>query len=91
MPSIFDKDPQAVLPYYVEWDDWLEGDTIATSTWTLPDGITKESDTHDNTLVTIWLSGGTLDAEYTLVNHIVTNSTPPKEEDRTITIVMRHR
>lgn len=91
MPSIFDKDPQAILPYLVQWGDWLAGDTIATSTWTLPDGITKDSDSHTTSTSTIWLSGGTAGAEYELVNHIVTNSDPPKEEDRTITIIMRHR
>lgn len=91
MPSIFDKDPDAVLDYYVNWAPWLNGDTIVTSTWTVPSGITKDSDSHTDSLVTIWLSGGTAGAEYTLVNHIVTASVPPKKEDRTITIIMKQR
>lgn len=39
------KDPDAKLPYTVDWSPWLagEGDTIASVTWIVPDGITKES------------------------------------------------
>lgn len=91
MPSIFDKDPNAVLPYMINWLLWLNGDTIAASTWTVPSEITKDSDTHSNSLVTIWLSGGTAGEEYTLVNHIVTASVPPKKEDRSIKIIMKQR
>ena len=69
----FIKDPDAVLDYAVDWSTWLpEGDTIATSTWTVPTGITKDSDSHDDTTVTIWLSGGTLGETYELVNRVTT-------------------
>jgi hypothetical protein len=51
------KDPDAVVDYRIDWSDRLNGDTIAISTWTVPSGITKDSDTHDNTTTTIWLSG----------------------------------
>jgi hypothetical protein len=50
------KDPQAVLDYGFDWSKWLGTDTISTSTWTVPVGITKDSDTHDTTTTTIWLS-----------------------------------
>lgn len=66
------KDPDEVLDYIVDWSARLEADTIATSTWTVPLGITKNSDTKTNTTTTIWLSSGVLDASYEFVNRITT-------------------
>jgi len=86
----FEKDPQAVLDYKVDWSDWLtDGETITTSTWTVPSGITEDSDTHDDDSATIWLSGGTAGKRYTVINHIVT--TAGREDDRSIVISVKNR
>ena len=66
------KDPDEVLDYRVDWSARLDGDTIASSTWEVPTGLTKDSDTSDDDSTTIWLSGGTLGDNYTLVNRITT-------------------
>ena len=78
------KDPDAVLDYGIDWGDWLTdvSDTISTSTWTAPAGITKDSDTHNDTTTTIWLSGGTAGSSYSLVNHITTAG--GREDDQTL-------
>ena len=89
MPQTFDKDPDAVLDYAVDWEDWLGGDTIASSSWTVPAGITKDSDTHDDTTATVWVSGGAAGETYRLVNHIETAA--GREEDRSIFIVVKQR
>jgi hypothetical protein len=83
----FEKDPAAVLDYSGDWSAWLGDDTIATSTWTVPTGITKNSDTHDATSVLIWLSGGTAGQKYTLVNHITTVG--GRTDERTIVIKVK--
>lgn len=67
-----DKDPDEVLDYRLNWSARLAGDTIVSSTWTVPSGITKDSDENTTTATTIWLSGGTLKANYALMNRIVT-------------------
>lgn len=85
----FRKDPDAVLDYVVDWSEWLVDDTIDASEWTVPDGIEKDSDTHTTTTATVWLSGGTLGATYTLVNHITTVA--GREEDQTIRIKVRSK
>jgi hypothetical protein len=89
--ATFEKDPNAVLDYVIDWgDEWLEaGDEISTSTWTVPTGITKDSDTKTTTTTTIWLSGGTDGVSYDIVNRIVT--TGGRTDDRTITIKVRER
>ena len=91
----WEKDPDAVLDYTLDWNDsskgpWLaSGETISASTWTVPSGITKDSDSNDNTTTTIWLSGGTAGSDYDLINHITTSAS--REEDRTIRIHCRER
>lgn len=66
------KDPDEVLDYQIDWSDRLGADTIATTTWVVPSGITKDSDTNDDTTTTIWLSGGTTGETYSLTNRITT-------------------
>lgn len=74
------KDPDEVLDYVMNWLGssnepgplLLANDTISTSTWTIPSGITKNSDSHTATTTTVWLSGGMLGATYEMNNRIVT-------------------
>lgn len=89
MPQTFTKDPNAVLDYRVDWSTWLDGDTIATSTWIIPAGITKNSDTNSTTATTIWLSGGTVGIRYELTNRITTAG--GRTEDRTIKVSVKER
>lgn len=85
----FFKDPDAVLDYELDWTPWLGLDTIVISTWTVPTGITKDSDTNTPTSATIWLSGGTVGTKYDLTNHITTAA--GREDDRTITISIKQK
>jgi hypothetical protein len=82
MPNIFLKDPNAVLDYVNDWSDWLGTDTIVTSTWTAPTGITVDSNAKTDTSTTVWLSGGTTGITYSVVNRIVTAA--GRTEDRTL-------
>ena len=72
--SVFCKSPDEVLDYVIDWTDWLSSETITTSTWTVPSGITQGVDSNTDTAVTIWLSGGTLVEKYLVVNEIVTSA-----------------
>jgi len=89
MPQTFVKDPSAVLDYTVDWSDWLDTDTIATSEWTVPSGITKDSDTNTDTTATVWLSGGTAGENYSVTNTITTAG--GRTDQRTIHIQVRER
>lgn len=72
MPQIFIKAPDDILDYVENWATWLGTDTIETSTWTVPTGITKDSDTFTSTTCTIWLSSGTAGRKYSIKNKITT-------------------
>jgi hypothetical protein len=90
---VFEKDPNAVLDYKINWNDFLTvdnaTDTIVTSTWTVPSGITKDNDTNTTTTTTIWLKDGTAGTDYTLTNRIVT--TDGRTQDQSIIIQCKGR
>lgn len=87
---MFIKDPDAVLDYGCDWSDWLDGDTLSTSSWTIaPAGLTKVSDSLTATTTTVWLSGGTVSTVYTVTNRIVTAG--GRTEDRSFEVVVGQR
>ena len=66
------KDPDATLDYGRDWSDWLNGDVITASQWTVPAGLTQETSSFTDTTTTVWLSGGTDGQTYTITNRIHT-------------------
>lgn len=68
------KDPAAKLEYGWDWGPWLlaVGDELTTSTWTVPVGLTKGTEVVNGSAVAVWLSGGTLGEDYTVVNRVTT-------------------
>ena len=87
---IFIKDPNAILSYTIDWGtNYLGSDTIATSTWTVPTGITQTSASNDTTNAVIWLSGGTAGQQYEVTNRIVTAG--GLTDERTLTIIVKDR
>lgn len=87
----FTKDPDALLDYTLDWstDGWLGSDTIASVTWVIPAGITKTTDTNTTTTATAWLSGGTVDTDYTVTCRITTAG--GRIDDRSLLIQVRNR
>lgn len=84
------KDPQDVADYQVNWADRLgDDDTIVTSAWTVPSGITKDSDSSTDTTTTIWLSGGTAGTSYTFINHVITAG--GREWDQSVKIAVKDK
>ncbi len=107
------KDPNAIDFYHIVWcsEDGtndgtasdtgeLQGATISTTTWTLPTGITKDSDNKGaltmrgttyaaDTVTTILLSSGTGGLDYELLNRIETSD--GRTLDKTITIMVREQ
>jgi uncharacterized phiE125 gp8 family phage protein len=65
------KRPNVVRDYRHDWNLFLDSDTIATSSITA-EGVTLDSTTHDDTSVTVWLSGGTDGSTATITGTITT-------------------
>lgn len=68
----FSKDPNDVLDYMVNAATWLGTDTISSVSWTVPTGLTKDSQSNTTTTATIWVSGGTVGTEYEVLCRVVT-------------------
>lgn len=96
------KDPGAKLDYKFDWapltngspggvSDWLEpGETISSFTITPDSGITVDLSVlaDSDTSVVVWLSGGDVNNIYKVICHIVTSSSIPREDDRTLYVKM---
>lgn len=85
----FVKDPDAILDYQINWEDWLDGDTISASSWEVDEGLTGTNQSYSDSVTTIWLSGGTVDIRYTLTNTIETNA--GRTEERSFFVDIKER
>lgn len=90
------KDPDAVLPYGVDWTSWLEtGDAIASASWavTSPSGdadpIVVDSSSATDYIATAVVSGGTVGNVYVLRCRITTDN--GYVDDRSINIGVSER
>lgn len=83
------KDPDETLDYEIDWKARLSGDTIASSEWTVPDGLTQVSANISGTKAVIWLSGGTLDQSYSILNRIITAG--GRTMDQTVLLAIRSK
>lgn len=73
---------------------WLDPETdeqITTAVFTVPAGLTKESETNDGYTATVWLSGGTAGTTYKVTCRITTDNATARIDDRTIEIPVVER
>lgn len=88
--SSFVKDPDATLDYSIDWTNWLEGDQITDSQWTVPVGLTEpRSPVNDGSIVTVWLAGGTVGEVYSVLNRVTTVA--GRIDDRTLTFTIQEK
>lgn len=96
------KDPDAVLDYSIAWDEWLDGDTIASATWTVTSGLTKGAESINSgsvvlngvprpaaSVATVWLSGGTAGTTYTVTCRVVTAAGRTEDRSFRVQVVAR--
>lgn len=80
----FLKTPTAIIDYGLIWTDNLAGDTIASATWTVPAGLTKDGESFTTNQSNVRLRGGTIDTSYNCKCHIATAG--GRENERIVTI-----
>lgn len=83
------KDPDEVLDFEVDWDARLGADTISTVTWTMPTGLTLDSQSVNGDVAIAWISGGTTGQSYNVGCRVVT--TGGRTYDETIILPVRTR
>jgi hypothetical protein len=73
-----DKDPGDRLDYTVDWSEIFDtAEVVFSQTWTVPSGLTKDSDTFSGQLSVATISGGTVDTDYTLTLSVTTDTGSP--------------
>jgi len=90
--TTFKKDPNAILDYTFDWEDWLTpiADTITgTPVFVLSAGLTLVSQANTTTTATIFVSGGVLDEIETITCRITTAGS--RTDDRTVNLKMVSR
>lgn len=88
----YTKSPGAAVVIDIghDWSDWLvDGDTIATSVWDVPDGLTNARDEKDGTGAVLWISGGEEGDIYLCTNRITT--TQGRTDERSIRVKVLQR
>ena len=87
------KDPDAILDYEFNWEEWLTplADTIASVEFVLSGGLASVSESHTSTTATIFVSGGVEGEVEEITCRITTNSTPPRVDDRTGFLTINER
>lgn len=66
------KDPDERLDYTIDWTARLDGDTIQSSVWVIPSGLSNYDDSFTNISATVWLTGGIAGQEYEVTNRVTT-------------------
>lgn len=89
MLGIITKKPADILIYTFDWSVWLNsGDSLNSSTWTVPAGLTNVASANTTTKATVKVSGGTTGTSYTLTNSITsTVSGETKTETFTLKLI----
>lgn len=83
-------DPDAVIDFEFDWTDWLAAsETISSKVITPSDGITVNSSTIVAGVVTVWVSGATVDTVQSIACRITTNQ--GRTDERTIELAVRNR
>lgn len=87
------KDPNSTIDISIDWSDWLADaqDAGTSYAWTLTGGVTQAGAGVLGNVSTVFISGGTAGLLATLTCRITTASTPPRIEDRTVTLNLEDR
>ena len=84
------KDPDAVLDWIFDWNDWLgETENISSATFIVDPGITVTDDSNTQKTATVWLSGGTEGQVYRVTCRVTTSE--GRTDDRSFTLRCTNR
>jgi hypothetical protein len=84
MTRVVYKSPTGRKRVELDWRPWLAGETITSSSWTVPAGLTDDGHSESGGETTIFLTGGSLATVYVVTNTIVTSD--GRNEDRSFEV-----
>lgn len=90
----FDHSVGADLDYGFDWltKGWLaSGETIITSSWAIAPSISLHSAQNNGTVTSVFVSGGVSGTYYVLTNTVITSSSTPRTDTRSIKLSCKAR
>jgi hypothetical protein len=86
--AVKEKNSDAILDYAFDWTDWLNGDTLDTSSWSVTPNtdLAQVNSTHSTTVATVFLRGGLAGTKYTVANVITTLGGRTNDVNFTLTV-----
>lgn len=85
-----EQDPSDLIQYAIDWTSFLDGDTLATSAWTVPSELTSSGTALSTTTTQIKISGGQSGKEYSVTNRITTTVRGETAEETILIRIMEH-
>jgi hypothetical protein len=82
-----EKDPLDLRDYTIDWRGLLGLDTITTSLWLVPPGLTGVSAGKTTTSTSVFVSGGVENEDYLVLNRILT--TDGRQFERALLVPVR--
>jgi hypothetical protein len=82
-----EKNPAAILDYYMNWTVWLAGDTLIDSTWSATGSVTLSEPAMVGSVTSVWVAGGIAGELVDLTNLVVT--TGGRKEKATLRLILR--
>lgn len=87
---IWTKDPDDVEKFTIDWTNWLQGDTIASTDWYQGESTSTDltlTETNTTTSASAVISGGYHGGKYVMSNRIVTAAGLTKEKKLIIHVI----
>ena len=85
----FFKDPDVADSFTINWEFWLAGETLATSSWVVAAALAQVTTTFTTKKTTITVSGGSAANTYEVTNTVTSNS--GRTESQTLFIEVREK
>lgn len=83
------KDPDEVISFGVDWSEYLGAETVTSSNWTVPSGVTKVGQTLVGKQANVTISGGTLGTVNRITNRVTTSAGETVDQSIDIEIIVK--
>lgn len=77
-----DVAPGAILDFHQDWSAWLGGAPLQSMTWVVPSGLTVVTQSEEDGVMTVWLSGFVEGKTYEIQGTPATDTTPQRKTSR---------
>lgn len=81
-----DKTPEEIIRVPFHWAARLNGETIATTEFELPDGLTNEDEDDEDSVQSILVSGGSADRTYRITCTVTTSGARTLQQTKRVAV-----